>query len=265
MIIRLIASDLDGTMLMDDHASISPVTRQTLCTAIACGIYIIPATGRFYGGIPESVLKINGLRYCIASNGAVVYDILENRRLREALIPKDVVETLLPLLHARGIFFELYSKDQSLVLPTLEYPDAAYGRTVVEELPSLLSRCSDTVEKIDIPKVEPIQRVYLDNVLAQYANLSPSSSFSGQVELNAAGVNKGSALAWLCQELEVPAQAVMAIGDNCNDVEMLEFAGLSVAMGNSVDSLKMHAHDVTDTVQNNGMAKAVEKFVLSRI
>ena len=78
------------------------------------------------------------------------------------------------------------------------------------------------------------------------------------------GTNKAAALKELAEKLGIEREEIMTIGDGNNDVEMLEFAGIGVAMGNGTESAKKAANYVTDTNENHGVAKAIEKYILSK-
>ena len=93
-----------------------------------------------------------------------------------------------------------------------------------------------------------------------WPDMALSSSFINNIEINSLDATKGAALAFLCDYLGVDVSQSMSFGDGTNDISMLKAAGIGVAMGNAMDEVKVHADYVTDTCDNDGMAKAIERF-----
>lgn len=91
--------------------------------------------------------------------------------------------------------------------------------------------------------------------------LKITSSWENNIEIMSEGVDKGQAIKMLCEHLNIGRSEIMAFGDNYNDIEMLEYAGLGVAMGNSNDDIKEIADYVTDTNEESGFANAIFKFM----
>ena len=85
----------------------------------------------------------------------------------------------------------------------------------------------------------------------------------GNLEFTRKGINKASGLTFLAKHLQIPMEQVMAIGDSENDIEMIEVAGLGIAMGNALECVKKAAVSITDTNANEGVAKAIEKYLLN--
>ena len=145
------------------------------------------------------------------------------------------------------------------------------GRTVLDkptfasaELGELLRRENGRtpIEKVTALFTNPDERRAAFAVLADGGRYLVTSSIPRNVEVNAAGVDKGVGLLALADFLGVPHGAVMACGDSSNDAAMLRAAGFSVAMGNASDEIKALADFVTDTNDADGVAKAVERWVL---
>ena len=117
------------------------------------------------------------------------------------------------------------------------------------------------VEKIYIYEAVGKKREELMTFLEPLTEVSTTSSNPINLEINSVTANKGAALAWLAENLSIPQENIMSIGDGNNDLEMLSYAGLSVAMGNAVDSAKRVASYVTLTNEADGLAVALQKFL----
>ncbi len=98
--------------------------------------------------------------------------------------------------------------------------------------------------------------------LSYYDDLELTNSLPTNIEINPKGVSKASALERVCEELGITMQQVLAAGDSLNDIKMIQAAGVGVAMGNAQDAIKQAADYVTETNEQDGVGKAIEKFVL---
>ena len=117
------------------------------------------------------------------------------------------------------------------------------------------------VEKLFVLYLDRSCAVAVREALADIPGILFTSSGECNMEINAAGATKGNALAWLCSRLNIPREAVMAIGDGHNDLTMLSFAGYPIAMENAVEELKAQAVDVTLSCEESGVAHAIERYL----
>lgn len=272
--IRLIALDLDGTVF-NDRKEITPRTLAAIRAALDRGVTVIPATGRTITGVPEEFLHMPGIRYALTSNGATVAELATGRRLvnlpftpQLAIQVYDIVKGFDSML---SIFIDglIYTDPHSDALAPL-HVDAALlpylrnTRIVVEDMHATMLAHLDGVEKFSI--------IYKDNatrdaaqaaVLAQ-CRVEATSSLERNLELNAPGVTKGRGLLALARVLGLQPSQVMACGDSGNDLAMLQAAGLGVAMGNATAPVKAVAQYITADNNHDGVAEAIERFVLGR-
>jgi Cof subfamily protein (haloacid dehalogenase superfamily) len=276
MNIQLIAIDMDGTTLLSDHFSISQRTRRAITSAIAKGIAVVPTTGRNDVLLPESVMEIPGIRYVITSNGAVVYDRNEQKNIYSNFIPAPLAAQALEMLPSKEVFVEVF-KDGKLyversVLEALEeYPvkflSLDFMKSIsapVDGLADFIRKHGDGIEKLNLPYIpERWQRPLAENLSTVKSSLAITSSISDNMEINNKGATKGAALCRLCDFLNIPRENVLAVGDNGNDIDMLEFAGLSVAMANGTEKAKAAANTVTLSCDEDGVALAIEKYALN--
>lgn len=274
MNIKLIALDMDGTTLQNDHLSISPRTRRAIQTAIEQGILVVPATGRLDSLLPESVMGIEGIRYAITSNGAVTYDMRTKDRIHSSFIQPELALELLDFLPEDQILVEIFKDgklfvDRDYLEALAEYPvpflHLEFLKSIhspVVSLQDYVRSDGDRIEKINLPYVPPEFQNALWNKLSELDSISLTSSVADNMEINDAKANKGEALQKLCEHLHIPAENVMAMGDNGNDIEMLKFAGISVAPANATDAAKAAAKALTRASDEDGVALAIEKYAL---
>lgn len=136
-VIKLIASDLDGTLLTDSK-ELSQTTVQILDMAVKKGIYVIPATGRSFRAIPEQIRNYPGIRYVITSNGGAIYSVLENKRIYQCLLNGQTVEEALDIQVPENTAIELfvdgipYSEESYVRFPE-KYGATEYGAKYVRE------------------------------------------------------------------------------------------------------------------------------------
>lgn len=272
----LFAFDLDGTMLQKD-GSLSPRTIAACQEAAARGIELVPTTGRLLGFLPKSLTDLPFIRYAVTSNGAAVYDILSEKRLYSCLLPWQQAIDILDLLREFPVYVEIYAEGR----PVVRQGDPARAFEVygfpeykglylkknylqVQSLREYIKEGQVCPEKINLPYVPEGLRQELRRLLLQQEGLNLVSSVFDNLEINAAGCHKGNGLAALCQILGIDREHTAAIGDNGNDREMLEYAGLSIAMGNATPEIKKIAGAVTASCEEDGAALAIEKYLLKK-
>ncbi len=271
---ELIAMDMDGTLLKSDK-TVSKRSVEALRAAVERGVAVIPATGRVARMLPKPVAALRGVRYAITSNGALVVDLQERRAVYRNLMTLRQAERLLALLDSYGLFAEAYcggvsySEKGALALAVkagLPENVLAYimeSQRFVESLSGEISRQPFPPEKVNVPYVPVELRAELRERILSLSGLSVTSSEWENLEINAASCSKGAALRFLCTKLAVSPSRVLAVGDGDNDESMLRYAGMAVAMENASPALKAAADFVTGTNDRDGVAYAVEKFVLA--
>lgn len=273
MEIRLIALDMDGTVLRTDK-TVSERTMRALRSAAGRGIAVVPATGRIAKMVPEPVASVPGVRYAITSNGAAVADLKEKSFLYTNLMSREASDRLLRMLEPCGLLVEAYCGGisysdvhrmemfQHYSVPQIIYDYVMKSQIFVENLSEFIASREYRLEKVNVPYVPDSMQEPLREQVLSAGGYSVVSSSIDNLEVNKAGVSKGDGLARLCERLGISPSEVLACGDGDNDFEMIRFAGVGVAMENSIPALKEAADFVTDTNDRDGVAKAVEKFAL---
>lgn len=275
MAYKLICIDVDGTLLNSKH-KITNRTKETITRAHQQGIHIVISTGRMYTDAQYFSSLIGAKSAVIASNGAFIKE-------NEQIIFKDVFgqELALQLLglfqkhHVKPYFctpnkfyygyaiFKLFYIATKLIGARDNSIDMEYifswqqWQQVVHKEQSNIVKCEIIYR--DIAMVEELRQE-----LAQIEQLEVVNSSKHNIEITRKGVSKGKAVAMLAAHYNLKREEIITIGDSENDVSMIEYAGLGIAMGNSLDCVKQKADYITDSNDNEGVANAIERFVLSK-
>jgi hypothetical protein len=267
MDIRLVAFDLDGT-LMDAEGQISPRVRRAVSAAQEQGVVVTVVTGRMFVETVPRVQDLNIAAPLLGYQGGWIQVAGEEEPLYRASLPIDVAREALGLADARGWHTVLYA-DQRIFTREMRHPPEFYRRWlglehhVVDGWQGVLERHTlDKVLFVAEPDAIPAMAELLKARMGDCAQIF--RSHAQFVEVVPKGVDKATGLAWLAEHLEIPREAVMAVGDQENDLPMVEWAGLGVAMGNAVEPVREVADWVAPPVQEDGAAVALERFVLDR-
>ncbi len=270
--IKLIALDLDGTLLTDEK-KILPYTMEMLQKAIAQGVNIMIATGRPFMGIPEELRTFPGIRYAMCSNGAKIIDIDSGKIMMENLLPIDKAMKMLEIGSHYDTLQEIYFHDQGYVdaekMKHLEKyhhnPHMwEYFKTTRKQVPDIISLAKEKnqdMDKVQMLFADLSEREAAWKEIEKVEGVTQVDSLGYNIEINAAGVNKGIMLLELGTMLGIKREEIMACGDGQNDIAMIEMAGIGVAMGNAKDAVKKVADHITDTNEEEGAAKAIKRFV----
>ena len=272
--IRLIALDLDGTLL-DSQKRLSARNEKVLRECIARGIYVVPCTGSIWSGVPEFLRTLPGIQYAITTNGAIVEDVEKHKILDERKLSCAQAVEILELAEKFHTMYDAYvagyAYGESRFLEHMdEYaiPDTIQTmiRQTRREVPNVMEKVRDTglpVEKINYFFGDQQERARARRELQERGDVIVSSSLDNNLEINAQGATKGEAILRLAKHLGLSRKQTMGFGDGENDMTMIRMAGIGVAMGNAVEALKTEADYVTVTNDEDGVADAIEKLVLS--
>ena len=276
MNIALLAFDLDGTTITQ-HQYLPQENRLALEDAAAQGILLVPASGRMKDFLPREIISLPGVRYAITANGAGVYDLATGEAVWQRLIPNEKARQVQAVLEKYDLFVEYYSQGKATTrqgdperafthfgLPESKRHFLDKDYCLVPALGGHLQESGLQPEKINLPYLPtPALRQEVWQRLEALGGLVLTSSIPDNIEVNAQGADKGSALRALAERLGIPREKVMALGDNGNDVTMLQYAGVSVAMGDGSPEAKAAARFLTAPHDQNGLAQAVRRYALS--
>lgn len=274
--IKLVAVDLDGTLLRDNK-ELSKRNEKALYEAAEKGILIVPATGRLGVGMPQVVQDFPFLHYVIGVNGAVVRDVQEGKDLHRAeLTSKDAARLFSYVREDIPAIWGCYKDGQGLIeeedYAKMEYyvADENMFRTVgrlhhpVKGLKDYLMNDTGTIQKMQLFFRDLSARSeLLESASRDFPDLCVSTSLPNNIEFNAGDANKGAALSFLCDHLGIPVEESMAFGDGTNDLTMIRAAGTGVAMKNACREVLEAADRVTLSNEEDGVAYMLEKLVLS--
>lgn len=267
--IELVAIDMDGTLLDPAHR-LTPRVKQAIARAREQGVRIVLTSGRPVPGLAPFLdeLGINGIEdYCIACNGGLVTRVATGEAIVEYPLDFDDFLFVERVAREMGVHFQamdgerLYTPNQDISIYTvadshLSRVPLSY-RSVAEMDPAM---SFIKLMMVDEPEVLDAVIPRLPAALTErFAVLKSAAFFLEIFDLRA---GKGPSLQKLAEHLGIDRSRVMAIGDQENDLTMLQFAGTSVAMGNAVDIVKATALHQTRTNAEDGVALAIETFVL---
>ncbi|EEL52445.1 Cof-type HAD-IIB family hydrolase [Bacillus cereus] len=285
VILKLIALDMDGTLL-SSNLEISKENLQAIRTAQAAGHIVMICSGR----AKEDALKLlEEYRLSIpvgASNGAIVY--VDGKVINARCLQNDKVYKLAKLLESEGFPYKLYTNKgvyapstwQEKVMHAFEENKHAL-EVSLEELERITEKQKKANLITDFKKIEDVvdnpelevskffiltfnaeHRSQLLHVLQKDTEIMVTASAPTNLEIMDKHGHKGNGLQEMASYFNIPIQDTIAIGDNFNDVPMLEVAGLSVAMGNAEEDVKKLCDVVTLTNDEHGVAHAIEQYVL---
>lgn len=271
--IRLVALDLDGTVF-NDKKEITPRTLAAITAALQQGVVVLPATGRTVSGVPKAFAEIPGVEYALTSNGASVVNLHTGEQLVNLPLPTEAALKIYDMLAASHGMMSVFIAGKSYtteenaetcmdMVPENLRPYFRNTRVVVEDMPATIRAHAHEIEKFSmIYRTEEERDAMRRKVLDTCPGMVITSSLPRNMEINAPGVTKGSGLLALAKHLGLRREQVMAVGDSGNDYAMIEAAGLGVAMGNATEDIKKIADVTTEDNNHDGVAVAIEKYVL---
>lgn len=288
---KLVAIDLDGTML-NSYGEVSAKTKEIIKQCIEKGIYIVLASGRPIDSIKSIAKEIKSQEYFIAGNGALVYDMKEDKMIYENYMKKEKVLEIIKICEENSIAYNVYT-DKTILTSNLKFNVLYYYKenlkkeedkktniSIVENVYDYVKNMQEekflkiticdensTIFNSIIKKVKEINEIDILEVSHMSRKLIEQGTEQIPVEyyyteITASDVDKWKAIEFLMKELEITPEQVMAIGDNMNDKKMIENAGLGVAIKGSTPEVIAVAKYVTDTNNHDGVAKVLEKYVL---
>ena len=272
MSIKLISIDVDGT-LINRQGDLTPATRSALQRAADAGIHVTLNTGRPLSESQALLKALPMMRYVVLCTGAEVRDLQtgetiarhgltneENRRLYDLLSPLDGMIQIFNEFDGK-----LYNRAWDLARADRFCPPnlakmCRETHVAVADLDAFMDGYTGTASKIHLffpNHEEKLKAAALLKGLPFFV----SESVPNDIEVMPLGVDKGTGLSALAAYLKLTPAEVMAVGDGENDLAMLRYAGLSVAMGNACDAVKKTARVVTESNDEDGLAKAVERVL----
>lgn len=271
MAIRLVALDVDGTLL-DEHHYLAPRARAAVLEARRRGVTVALATGRMYRSAVPWVEALGLDRAPIlAYNGAWVADWPEGRVRRHCPVDLDTARAVAAYCDRRELFLQAYVDDHYYLPRGGPQADhyrtiAGFDGTVVGPMEPFLAERGVAPTKLLLQEPPEVLAQVEADLRAQFGDsLYITWSRSYFLEIMDRCVSKGAALEQLANALNIPAGDVLAVGDNFNDLPMLEYAGVGVAIAGAPSEVAARADFVASGGPGEGAAEAIERFVLGGV
>lgn len=288
---KIVTVDLDGTLL-NSAGEVSDYTKDIIQKSINRGTDVILASGRPINSVESIAYEIGSKNYLISGNGAIVYDIAKKEVIYDRFLNKEQVLNIVRICEENSIYCNVYT-EMEVIAKSLNYNVLFYykenarkaegKRTNINIVPNMykyieelsqerflkVTVCDDNrmifnsiirklklINDIDILDVSHMSRKVIKDGTSQI----PIEYY--YTEITNKNVNKWTAIEFLLNKLHIQKEDVIGIGDNVNDKEMIENAGLGVAMGNSSPEMKAIADVVVSDNNSEGVAEVIRKFVL---
>ncbi|GKX68877.1 Cof-type HAD-IIB family hydrolase [Inconstantimicrobium mannanitabidum] len=265
---KLLAVDMDGTLLNSNRV-ISEVNKEAIKRAIEKGVNVVITSGRALKGVDAFLKEVNLVgknQYLIANNGGTIYRTSDFKCIfYKGLSGKDLIKAR-DLSRKLGLNMIAYTHEGTIAEEENEF--TIFEREYVGNPVEIIDFDSDIQAGDEITKILFSQT---EEILSKKMSEFPKE-FCGEynlvktmptvLEVMDKDCNKGYGVKILADKLGIKKEEIICIGDQANDVEMITYAGLGVAMGNAIQELKDIAQYVTSDNDNDGVAEVIEKFIL---
>lgn len=286
---KLVAIDLDGTML-NSYGMVTEKTKQVIKNTIDKGIEVIIASGRPIDSIKTIAKEIGSENYFIAGNGALIYDIKKDEIIYEKFMNKQKVLEIIKICEENSIAYNIYT-EKTIIAKGLKYNVLYYYKenlkkeeskktniTIVEDVYEYIKNlenekflkitvCDETKSVFNsiIRKLRTVEDIEVLDVLHMSRKMIKQGTEDVPIEyyyteISLKDVDKWSAIEYLTSKINISKDEIIAIGDNINDKQMIENAGVGIAMGQSTPVITEIADFVTSNNNEEGVAKALEKY-----
>ncbi|MBF0819607.1 Cof-type HAD-IIB family hydrolase [Streptococcus acidominimus] len=268
--IKLLALDMDGTLLNSQKELTKPQI-EAIHKAVENGVKLVLCTGRMLTGVRPYFDQL-GLdaenEYVIVNNGCSTHQTSDWKLIDWAELSPEQIKYLATFLPESAMQLTLFDEDHYYVLEDEPNQYSRADASLVSVEPTILSMEDATnqsrhlFQAMFVGTEEATEAFERKHAATLRKDFDVVRSQDVLLEILPTGTNKASALQTLAERLQILPEEIMAIGDANNDIETLEFAGLSIAMGNASDRIKSLADDITDTNDQDGVAKAIYKHII---
>ena len=268
---KLVAIDLDGTLVTDEK-ELTKKTIEVIKQVSKKGVKVMISSGRSFYRLEKYIdaLDLRKKNQCtICFNGGMIIENTTKETLYSKNLDGQEVEELIQLGKTLGLPIMVYARDMQYVekIPEDEQKNKKNLKgmhlKVVNFKELDFTKEQNYIYKIcfiDKPEVIIEKRKQIPEELLEKYEMT--SSIPEYLEIVKKGIKKSEAIKFVMQKYDIKQEEVMTIGDGENDVEMLHFAGLGIAMGNANDYVKSFANDITTSNHQDGVANAIEKYIL---
>ena len=266
---KLLAIDMDGTTL-NSQKKISPRTKAAIDNLIKRGIYVVVSTGRGLAELSEYRADFKNMPYGILISGGLIYDFINDKPIKLHAVDEKTILQLIDFGLEEKAMIHLHTIRASIARTEDIQNMAAFDMAIYQDMfERVCTRCDDFKNYVHTHPGEVVKlnlyhrdKKSRDKNFARISKLNLSISFAEaqNLEMSPANVTKALGLQELCEILKIDLAETVAIGDADNDKEILQTAGLAIAMGNATDEIKKFADFVTLDNDNDGVAAAIDKF-----
>lgn len=285
---KLVAIDLDGTML-NQYGIITEKTKEIIKKVQEKGIEVMIASGRAITSVKRFSKEINSDKYFISGNGAITYDIKNNKILYENILKKQKALQIIKICEENSIYYNVYTEN-GIIAKNLNYNTLYYykdnltkpdeNRTHINIVEDVYSYIDDRKEKIlkimicdehksvfnsivrklkEISEIEVLDVSHMSRKIIKQGTEEIALEYF-YTEVSAKNVDKWNALEKLIELMNIKKEEVITIGDNANDLKMIKNAGLGIAMGESAPYVKQSADMIALTNEEDGVAVILKKI-----
>lgn len=269
----MIVTDMDYTLLNKDK-NVSERNKNALKAAMDKGVHVVVATGRIYTSALYYAKLLGVSTPIIASNGAIIRDEDADETLYQCLLPNIAIEEMIRLTREKGLYCHFFSKDtiftEKLINISTRYTE--WNKYMAEQdqvkirlldnFEAMTENEKSEIFKAVVVDADESKLQYIRAEILKTGIVSVSKSLEDNIEVMSNEVSKGNAVSKLAEKFNIDKSEIITIGDNENDISMIEYAGLGVAMGNAEQCLKDKANYVTGDYMCDGVAQVIEKFIL---
>ena len=275
---KLIAFDLDGTLL-DDDKNLPAENLAALRVAKEAGIILVPATGRILKALPACLTDLELFRWFILANGAEIYDLEEGKQVHSACIDPELAAAVCRYMDELPVLYDCYRGESGYMTAWMYEQAPSFFESephilkLVKSLRQPVPELKQNILEVNVP-VEKLQMYFraedlderekqLTLVPRRFPALIASSSLKNNIEINSRDAGKGKALRKLCQLLSIPPEESTAFGDGLNDADMLQAAGHGCAMANAAETVKRCADKIVESNNNAGVGREIFRILAS--
>lgn len=279
--IRLIALDMDGTLL-NEQSAISEKDKEAVRQAVQAGTEVVIATGRQYTGLPLEELSRLGVHYAITVNGAAIYRLPDGKCLYEDCMDAEFILPFIRTIQKKDVMLTIFIKGKAYseystqhVLTQMDIPEAL--RTTIRNNHILVSDLAEYLETTGLAVQKGVTNFYpcpngvlkdRDEVAELFSKEPQMTAVCGgfhNLEFTKAGNSKGAAFRRLAGMLKISMEETAACGDSENDLDIIQAAGTGIAMANASEDVKDAADFITLSNNECGVAYALQHLLKLKI
>ncbi len=262
--IKMLVLDIDGTIYSDEKG-MSERVKSHIKLLKKSGIKVVIATGRMFSSALKIINPLEIDTPLICFQGSLIKDIKTQKVMYEIPLDGKIAREIIKDLRKEKVSINIYRDEELIVEKESEYikdysQSKKVGYTLVKNFDEIEFKTLNKILAIDL-NPNKINKLIKDLRKKYSPKVYVVKSMPQYCEISNIQATKGNAVRFLANKWGIKKEEIMAAGDNDNDIEMLLAAGIKIAMGNGTDELKKVADFVTDTVDNDGIVKAIEKFI----